>query len=424
MIGSAGTAVGKVFGATCLAAATLAANMALASANYSYGLSQGSDAVKDFYFFTITEAQQFGLLGVAGDVMLWIAPTLTVWAISKRDIGRAVIYGLLSAFCMLWVLTGFLGFLTTTRDNAAAAAGQSQTGFVMLEDRIASLIKQRGMVPTHRDAAIVAARISEKEGDAIWTRTQQCTNVTLEDSRRFCDDYRALKVEAVAAGRAAELNEKIEDARRELSRTKRAGTVDGLADLFSRRIGLVQGDTNDGRIALIAIATILISAFGFTGICDLFASKPVQAASRQEIQPVQGLTIEIPAPAPSLQIAAPEHQEASVELEPEEKAPEPECGHVPDKKVAVLVRKAITPEQGVEEWARQMDEGWTLFEEMKPLYLKFCERRQIPAYKPIAQLGSVLRALGYVEKKISAQKGKKAFLFPLQAAAKKVKVKA
>lgn len=419
-MGSAGNSLTRVTAAACITGATIIALAASAAGNYTYGLSQGTDEVKNLLVVQATSSQLWGLAGVGFEIGAAFFPMVTGWAWRRRAIPMVLLCGALSLLCIFLVFTATLGFLAMERGAASASVAHSQTGYAMLEERIASLRKQRNMVPEHRSPAIVAARISEMESDTIlWKRSKQCTDVTLPDSKSFCTEYRGLQAERAASDRAAELDEKIEKARHELMTTKKVANIDGLAALAESVFGVKQADTNQTRLLLFATGIILLGAFGLTAVDFILASKPVQAASSQEIPPVQGLTIQVPADVPSLQIAAPEPQEAP----PEPEKIKDDCGQEQDAKVAVLVRKPVTAEQGAEEWARQMDDGWILFEDAKAQYLTYCGKRRIPVYS-VQKLGTLLRGMGYQSKKMSSKQGKTAFQFPLQTVAKKAKVKA
>jgi hypothetical protein len=416
---TAGTSISRIAAVACITTATVIALAASAAGNYTYGLSQGTDEVKNLLVVSTTSAQLWGLAGVAFEIGAAIFPLATWWAVRRRDYPMALLGGVMSVICIFLVFTATLGFLAMERGSASANVSHSQAGYAMLEDRIASLKKQRAMVPEHRAPAIVAARISAIESDTIlWKRSKGCTDVTLQDSRIICTEYRGLQSERAASDRAAELDEKIENARQELRTTKKVANIDGLAEFAETVFGVKQENTNKTRLLAFATGIILLGAFGMTFVDFILASGPVQAASRLEEKPVQSVAAEIPASVPSLQIAAPEPPHARQEQE--------SCEQDLDSKVTILKQRPVTAEQGVEEWARQMPDGAHLFEDLKPQYLTFCGRRkfkQEQIYK-VQKLGTKLREMGYESRKMSAKGGKVAFIFPKVEKARKLTVKA
>lgn len=417
MTRSAGTSISRVTAVACITTATIIALAASAAGNYTYGLSQGTDEVKNLLVVSTTSSQLWGLAGVAFEIGAAFFPMATGWAVRRRNYAMALLGGALSAICIFLVFTATLGFLAMERGSASANVSHSQAGYAMLEDRIASLKKQRAMVPDHRAPAVVAARISTIESDTLlWKRSKNCTDVTLADSRAMCTEYRGLQSERAASDRAAELDDKIERARQELLTTKKVANIDGLAEFAETVFGVSQESTNKTRLLVFATGIILLGAFGLTFVDFILLSGPVRAASRTEIPAVQGLSVVAPVNVPSLQIAAPEPVLPDLDA----------CEQAPDSKVTVLKQRPVTDKQGVEEWARQMPDGSYLFEDLKAQYLTYCGKRkfkQEQIYK-VQKLGTLLTEMGHTSRKLSSQGGKKAFQFPRVEKARKVAAKA
>ena len=183
-MGSAGNSVTRVTAAACITGATIIALAASAAGNYTYGLSQGTDEVKNLLVLKATSAQLWGLAGVGFEIGAAFFPMVTGWAWRRRAMPMFVLCGSLSLICIFLVFTATLGFLAMERGSASANVTHSQQGYAMLEERIASLRKQRNMVPEHRAPAIVAARISALESDTVpWTRSSSArVSVSSRDS--------------------------------------------------------------------------------------------------------------------------------------------------------------------------------------------------------------------------------------------------
>jgi hypothetical protein len=419
---SAGTRVTRIAAASCLTVATVIALAASAAGNYTYGLSQGTEEVKNLLVVQTTSAQLWGLAGVAFEIGAAFFPMVAWWAWKKRNYGIAGLSAGMAGICIFLVFTATLGFLAMERGSASANVSHSQMGYAMLEDRIASLKKQRAMVPEHRAPAIVGARISALESDTTkWKSSKQCKDVTI--SKVFCDEYQALQVERAASDRAAELDDKIEKARQELLTTKKVANIDGLAEFAEAVFGVSQENTNKTRLLVFATGIILLGAFGLT-IVDSILS-PVQAASRPAEKPVQTLSIELPPVAQPLQIEAPVIVPAPLQVVPphqrEEEKAETEARQEPDTKVKPLPQKPVTAEEGVRQWALTVEEGLHLQSDLDPLYRAYCGRRRI---EMVTYLGPTLKSLGYQQRKMSKHGGRMAYLFPLATVPQKAKVKA
>jgi hypothetical protein len=414
MHGSAGTSV--VFRITAqlvILGATVWALGMSAAINYAWGLTQASDVVA---FFGLSQAQLVGSGGIIADAGIAILPTVTVWAISKRHIGLALIFGFMCALSLIWVATALYGFFSMSKTETMTQADQAMSVYAMLEDDMKRLKDRRAMVPQHRPATVVAARISEIEGDAKFIRSKQCKDVTLPDSRAFCDIYWGLKAERASSDSAAELDEKIGNRRLDLMRHKKVSSIDALGDSLES-LGLSRDDTAKYAPIVKTLLILFMGAFGFTALSFIQSLSPVQAASKPNLPPVHGLTIELPKTVPSLQLAP---LPVVVPPPPKEEF-EPDLGQVPDMNVKSLPQRPVTAEEAVAQWAKTAPEGWQLLEDLKPLHAAYCARRRLPV---VAHLGSALRALGYQQKKISRKGGKMAFSFPLVAASEAVPAKA
>jgi cell division septation protein DedD len=268
---------------------------------------------------------------------------------------------------------------------------------------------------------LILADISIAKNDPLYARSKLCKEATLDDSIAHCDRLAKLDAESEDAGRAAQLDDAIRQANAKLSAAKNVVAADGLAASLHAMFGFDEERT--GRLHPIALSfgALLLVVFGLPWADSAIASARVQRAPR-------GLTVAVQAPPAPVQIA--QETQTQDALPPPQPAPEPapapeevtgetrlgQSLDIPAQAEAANLRrlpiKPVTPEQGVEQWARQVEPGEHAFADLVEDYNAYRKRRRdLPA---VRYLGNTLRDLGYAWRKDRARGGKRYFTFPAE----------
>jgi hypothetical protein len=100
-------------------------------------------------------------------------------------------------------------------DGSVDAVKDEKSNIEMWKGQLGTLVSERAdLIKANGWAATVSyealrAQIANMEGDAVYTRAKGCGNVTLKDSREFCDKYTALKVRLGTVEKANSLGAQI-----------------------------------------------------------------------------------------------------------------------------------------------------------------------------------------------------------------------
>lgn len=380
-----------------------------AACNYRYGLSQGTD---ELFLWSITTRQikAYGYLAV--DVAAAVLPIGVVLLFRARLLGQALIVGALAGFLAALAFFNTVGFMGMERDSAMAHRAKDAGGYQALADQKSRLERERGWVPQARPSDVVAAMLSEKERDALYTRSKRCEDITKTDSRTFCDGYRALQTELASAGTLARIDRDIATVQNQIKATRPVVASDALAGTANEFFGVEENRTNRYKPLFDATALFLLATFGFAIAEGVAASGAVQPlpATVPAIEVVQPPSLQLPTipvipdpcdPAPVEEIAP-----------PPEKPKETATGQASDK--AGQLPAKSTPEDWVARWAWQMHPGVYQFEALKEDYVRYAKLRKVKAIR-LHQLGTVLVNLGYQKVRENAKSGtgkRVAFRFP------------
>lgn len=115
-------------------------------------------------------------------------------------------------------------------DSAIDGVADEKKNVGMWQSRLADLEKQ--LADSAGWSTTVAphglnGEVANMEGDRIYKRSKECANVTLPDSRAFCDKLAGLRSRAAAATEAVGLREKIDATNRKLAQAReKAATTD------------------------------------------------------------------------------------------------------------------------------------------------------------------------------------------------------
>jgi hypothetical protein len=369
-----------------------------ATCSYAYGVAQGSDAVV------------LGLVSKRTLTGLWYATIDFALALSALGVYRfcrkrqfVVAFGALVAclVCLPFACMNAVGYLGGEMVSASVHRSHDAGSYAALEAEVVRIRSEMGWIPDARPPGVVAADIAEKEASEAFgpTRTKGCTDVTRDDSRKFCDEYRKLQTELARAGERVRASEKLKTAENRLSDARPVVAGNPLYGRLAGAIGITEADTGFYIAAFLALAGLFI-ATSFPVLAE--ASAPDRPAPVQ-IAPSAPVAAEAPRPAIVLApISAPDLQEA---LKAEERMqiaevrtePEPEkTPSTPPETAVGQASDSLDPfEMAVAQWAWTLPVGDYEVADLKARFKKGpVAERGLPVAR-INQIGTILESLGY-----------------------------
>lgn len=117
-------------------------------------------------------------------------------------------------------------------------------------------IKRLSWLPTDVTATGIAAEIANMEGDRIYVRSKQCANVTVKESRDFCDKLTSLRKSKGAVEDLSKARERLDNANAWLARATRKvetaevhqSAVVNQTKVASQLFNLMRGQSADQAI--------------------------------------------------------------------------------------------------------------------------------------------------------------------------------
>lgn len=407
----------------------------VAVANYSYGLTQGTPGIVDWYFvqFNAQELTALGYLCFDG-----LAPVLFLVAQWRYRDGHylAAFFAVVAASFFAFVsFTNLMGHMAV--ESAAAQAGRhdKSDGRALIEAKLKDLELRRSWLIVSRSPASILADIEARKADPIFRRADrtngcQTDAITREDSLAFCREYRKLESQLDDARKAAALDDEITRTRIALANTPRVIVSDGLSTI-QELIGLPANTAEKYKPILMTAAFFIAATFALT-----FASWAWGYSQKKEprgddltkvVQPSpRGLEV-VPPPSegdlesvphctdlatePREALPAPEPVPATpIPLEPApqpRRAPAPVQTPIGQARDVPRIAKAKgrqlqvvprTPEELVEQWLRTVAPGQHLFSELQDSIDAYCKDRRLELIKR-RTLGPMLQKMGYAMKR-------------------------
>lgn len=204
----------------------------------------------------------YGIISVAGDGFKAIIPFAIGWALASRprNFPVAGIGAALFLLASAYSLMSAVGFASVSRAETSAEIQADINALRSLQDELSERRDSRSNLPTHRPVATVEALIQAAEQDRSWASTDECEDVTVERSRRFCDRYFTLRGELATATNASDLDREITSLRAAIKAKEAAGiSADGEADPQIAALQRIFGTENPG--AVVAAITLIIALF-------------------------------------------------------------------------------------------------------------------------------------------------------------------
>lgn len=166
---------------------------------------------------------------------------------------------------------------TTKYDDVRAQAGEEASKRAFLEKRLAEIEEGKGAgsgwVST-KPVAAWEAEIGNMEGDRIFKRSKQCSNVTIAESRAFCDKLKDMKANLAAAKDMEKVQDQLAMTEKALkeTRTASAGTQKGESVAFEQTKMVASLATFDLAPSAAAIAWANMGIGAFLSLIFSFAA--------------------------------------------------------------------------------------------------------------------------------------------------------
>jgi len=136
-------------------------------------------------------------------------------------------------------------------DDARASLESDRANLTMWREHLAKLQAENAWVATVSPDGL-KAKIANMEGDRVYRRSKQCANVTIPESRKFCDDLAELRDRVALATQANDLTARIEATQRLIdgktekvaSSTFQSSTAVNQTDVFAKLANFVSGGVN------------------------------------------------------------------------------------------------------------------------------------------------------------------------------------
>jgi hypothetical protein len=410
--GTNGTKWARYFTAGVIIVAGAGAFAVTAAGNYAYGLSQGTN---DPFLFSITTKHVSAYGSLVADIAAVGFATALPGLCRDRSWFMALGALVLCIIATVFAFSNTVGFLGMERASAEAIRKHGAGGYDALKEQIALLTMQRNLVPQARPSDVVAADIAEKEMNDLFKRSKQCTDATLDDSKKFCGDLQKLRTEAAAAGRYAMLNRDIVAAQARLDGTAPVVSTDFLAASANTMFGVTEDVVGTWQPFAKATVLCLLAVFCFAVADGVLACGTVQPSSSNQPVITVASPTEVQVTPLSPAVPCPENKEEDAPYIEVEKPLRTAVGQAldgPGHNVTAFLPKPVSAEEGVARWARQMEAGSYSFDELKPLYEAYQKRWGFPKIR-VHQLGTYLKGLGYDVSRPTGKRGKLCVSFPI-----------
>ncbi|MEM9030469.1 MAG: hypothetical protein AAGC70_19080 [Pseudomonadota bacterium] len=227
----------------------------------------------------------YGSASAAADCLKALVPFFIFAAIRNRMWSQAAASAVVWLVVTAYSLTSALGHAALNRQESTGQRAAQATAYQQLTADLKRAQQQLSWVPQHRPAATVMGEMSGKEAQRYWKWSNGCTTVRGSRTRRFCQQYNALKAELGSANQAAKLEQRIAASRAKLAEFKGAGhgAADPQAHILAKLTGAFMPgiSVEDVQMALAIFIALLLEVGSGLGLYIAFSQwrlNPVAAA--------------------------------------------------------------------------------------------------------------------------------------------------
>lgn len=244
-----------VFGVLGVIAATILLCVS-AAMNWQFGFSLGK---------TPFDSHIFGAASIAADGMKALMPFFIFAAFRNRNWSQALGGSALWAVCIIYAMTSALGFSALNRSDTSGTRAAHVAQYKDLRAEMDHIKQQQAELKKHRPVGTVAAEIEALKQDFRWTRSRQCSDATLDDSRELCTKFYMLKSELAAAKKDEVLGQSKAKVQQKLAAMEGGGGVkeaDPQAAFISKFLNIDISMVESGMTILVMLLVELGSSLG------------------------------------------------------------------------------------------------------------------------------------------------------------------
>lgn len=225
--------------------------------NLRYGLSLAKTDI-DRWIFAATS--------VGADAMKALAPFF-IWSAWRAR--RWIVAGaatLLWSVCTVYAVASALGFAALTRAEVVGTTAGKQETLAGLRADYARKEGQRSALGAVQPASLLTTEIEQQTKSWRWPASKECRDITLKETRTFCDAVDALIREQGRASEAARLDAEMVTLRERIAALSAVGAVDrgdAQAGFISQLAGTSFANT---QMALTLLAVVLVELGSALGL--------------------------------------------------------------------------------------------------------------------------------------------------------------
>lgn len=212
------------------------------------------------------EAQIFGAVSIAIDVLKSLLPIFIGWALINSKRTFAVVASGVFVLLFCFSLMSAIGF-------AAGNRGAVTGGREVIALRYQAALRDVGeveaklkAVPPARPESVIVEALRAAEQDKRWSSSKTCTEATAVESRAFCETYFKTKAELAAALEIGRLDARLQPLKQEVARLQGIGAMeesDVQAGLLSRLTGV---GVSTAQMALVMFVAVLVEIGAALGL--------------------------------------------------------------------------------------------------------------------------------------------------------------
>lgn len=356
------------------------------------------------YYLGTTETDGFiyGSASAAADCLKALVPFFIFAAIRNKMWSQAAASALVWVVVTAYSLTSALGHAALNRQDTAGQRAAQAATYTNLTADLERAQQQLSWVPQHRPAATVQGELSGMEARKPYRWSAGCTQIKGPQTRRFCNEFAALKAELGSAQTAERLEARIAEAQLKLSELNGAGAIaaDPQAQILTKLTSafLPGVSVEDVQTALAVFIAVLLEVGSGLGMYIAFSQWRI--GERR--------------PAPIVTPAALQEAAPALEIKPTPVLEAPEVPATPqtanDNKTEEKVEDDVTdftvPESDVERFRRERivaEDGASLT--ATELYEDYCAWSDEQSKEPLAlpTFGREFADLGIHKAKIAGR---------------------
>lgn len=240
--------------------------------NLRYGLSLAKTDI-DRWIFAATS--------VGADAMKALAPFFiwSAWRARRWVITAAAT--LLWSVCTVYAVASALGFAALTRAEVVGTTAGKQETLTSLRAEYARKDGQRSALGLVQPSAVLASQIEQQKQGWRWPASKECREITLKETRTFCDALKAFTQGHARSTEAEKLDTELAELRERIAVLATVGGLDrgDPQASFIARLSGVSFANIQTALTLLAVALVEVGS----GL-GLFVASRYRALSERDVE--------------------------------------------------------------------------------------------------------------------------------------------